>query len=538
MDDSNKIGKQTLGLFSLVGLAAMVSLASYGLSSCSLVLDFDECTTGADCAEAYGEGAACMDGICEGSVETPLLGGPCTASAGDIDAENAFHVGIILSLSGGEQGFGKPLLDAMKVARKDLATVNGVQGRPMTFVICDSESTVDGALASAEHLRDAGVEVIVGPDSSSQTIEVATSVAIPAEMAMVSPPATATRISKLDDEGLVWRTTPSDLFQAEAMGLMIDYVIRTLLGKTFDESRVVILTREQNSYTQGLREGLVEFMPGEIVSKLGMRHRSLEFPNPAKGQGTDFSGVVADVLALPEEPDVVVLLGYSESWEIMTLLEQNLTKEPYYLVPDAAKNLEAAQGAPASLQGRVLGTAPRNISGTDYPPYTSFKVKFVSTYGQDPNQLQFVANAFDAIYVVALAAAAEGFTGPDIARGMARLSDKDGAKIRPNADEALDAYQILEQGNDIDYVGASGQLDFDENGDISKGAIGLWCFENDRVPEKGVILTEGGEFEPRDCSSEPNGGDDMGTNPDMGSDMGSDNPGSDLGMDMGVQTDL
>ncbi|MFU8804856.1 MAG: hypothetical protein ACNA8W_13660, partial [Bradymonadaceae bacterium] len=257
--------------------------------------------------------------------------------------------------------------------------------------------------------------------------------------------------------------------------------------------KVALLVRSNDRYATGLRDTLLLYLPQEVLSS-GLSTQN--YPNIGAGEPGDYSGVVSTIAAGDVEPDIVVILGSAEAWEIAEQLDSLLTKEPVYFVGDAVKNAEEAAKAPISLEGRIWGTAPQNFGEWDYAPYVNFRVKYQAEYGnENPDNFQFIANAFDALYAIALAAS-QGFTGPDLARGMTMLSDGDSFQTTP--EQAQQALQRLISGQSINLMGASGPLNFDENGDPTASPIALWCFEDGKVPEQGVIF-EDEDFTPLTC---------------------------------------
>ena len=129
-----------------------------------------------------------------------------------------------------------------------------------------------------------------------------------------------------------------------------------------------------------------------------------------------------------------------------------------------------------------------------------------------------MANAYDALIVIAFGAAARGFTGPEIAEGMGRISDPNGQSIEGSQSNIQIGFQTLANGDTIDYLGASGPLNFNVAGDPANTPISLWCFEDGGTPDKGAILTLMGEFSRVRCNAEPPDNPNNSL-PDMGDDM-------------------
>jgi branched-chain amino acid transport system substrate-binding protein len=476
-----------------------------------VLVDLDECTSASACVESHGRGWTCTpDNLCERKalVDQQELG-PCAESAGPIDEPDAFNIGVMLPLSGEEGGDGRALLQAIELAQADFNALSGVQNHKIGLIICDTRGQDDVALQAGDHLvHDAAVEVIVGPNFSSQTIDVAVEYAIPNDVLLVSPSATAVSLSSLDDKNLVWRTTPSDALQAKAMGLLVsDLIAEKQAEKASGEVvKLAVLTRQDDVYAQGLRSTLTQFLPDETINGNEHRYFSQNYQNASAGQGTDYSGAIADVTAQATPPDVVVILGFAEAWDIARQLDQLLDgQETLYVFADAGRVAEQAADSGADfLEGRVLGTTPRGGSN-DYEPWRDFRIKYNSSSEGRAENIQYVANAYDAVYAVALAAAGTGFSGPEIAEGMSQLSA--GEVIVANQDgvgELKGAQQgmlLRGRGESIDLQGASGELDFDDNGDPTVGEISLWCLRDRKVPEQDdVLLDNDGEFHSQSCT--------------------------------------
>ncbi len=544
----------------LVLIAAFIAAIASG---CSLTLDLTQCESDADCQDGFicsadhlcepasdghrcdddsdcehlGEGWSCSgDGECQslqcdddsdciGQMEcnelgycqqpSDLLVAPCDQGVGDLDDDDAFLIGVLLPLSGAEAGFGQPLFNAINLAKMDFDSLGlgSVAGRNIALLACDTQGDDALALQGAEHLRDVGVQAVIGPDYSSQTIDVATNVTIANEMVLVSPSATAAEISGLHDD-YVWRTVASDTVQGQALGQLVNYALEErphydgvhpdLIP---DESSVALLRRRDDPYALGLREAITDQLPPDII---GSEERLIvrAYANEAAGDPPDYAEVAADLIATAADdgfgPDVIVVIGASEAWTLADFLHDEFDNPPLFVFADAARNTERAAEASDDLRGRVWGTAPQNVGDRDYTPYNTFRFRYQDEFQQDPRDLQFVANAFDALYIIALGAAFDGggFTGFQIAAGMHQLSDPDGQSFHPSASQAQQALQALGAGHSINFRGASGELNFDHRGDPSTNPIVLWCFDDVGLPEAGILLDEDLQFQPLSCGED------------------------------------
>ena len=92
---------------------------------------------------------------------------------------------------------------------------------------------------------------------------------------------------------------------------------------------------------------------------------------------------------------------------------------------------------------------------------------------------------YDAIYLIAYAMLTSNSTEPNIFKTKLQEVSKDGEVIGIN--KFAEAKALIEAGTDIDYNGASGKIEFDENGDVSSGTYEIWEVENSTFITKEVI---------------------------------------------------
>jgi branched-chain amino acid transport system substrate-binding protein len=130
---------------------------------------------------------------------------------------------------------------------------------------------------------------------------------------------------------------------------------------------------------------------------------------------------------------------------------------------------------------RIRGTAPALPAFTDAsgPVYAAFDVSYRGQWnGESPADTAFVANAYDAAYAIAIAAAAAGSsaTGHAIAANLARMSDHAGSSVEIGPAQYQAGVNALLAGGTIDLVGTSGPIDWDpsNNGDVVTAPTEVW----------------------------------------------------------------
>jgi len=461
------------------------------VSACSLLVDLSECDADSDCTAKYGAGNTCDSGVCRTPNAAELLGGTCTESFGDIEASSAFNIGVVMPRSGGEEGFGQLVVNAVQIAQDDINKIGGIGGRKVGLIICDSLSTTDGALAAARHLVDkAGVQVIVGSDSSSQTIAIANDVTIPAKVVLISPSATTSSISSLIDENLVWRTCPSDDAQAAALAEYLTYTVEGRLQSNFDEVTIWVLGKEGEAYSSGIKEVLTSKLPQSFLTS--DRFISKDYPEAWE----EWLAVNSPTMA---RPDIVVLLGYSEGWLMPGAIESlHPGGDILYLAPDGIGDPDPTRLPDLDLEGRIFGVSPQNGGTLGYTPYLNFALKYNTKFLESPDGKNFVSHAYDAVMIAALGAAYGGFSGPEIAVGMSKLSTPGKLAVDGTSNKLGAGFAALLMGEEVDYEGASGALTLNADGEPTNPSIALYCYKDGDNPEVAVVY-EDQKFTPASC---------------------------------------
>jgi branched-chain amino acid transport system substrate-binding protein len=124
----------------------------------------------------------------------------------------------------------------------------------------------------------------------------------------------------------------------------------------------------------------------------------------------------------------------------------------------------------------LLGTTPTTAS---LPAAQGFDQVFDATAPQGVKRGTYDVNAFDAVILAFLAALKAGTADPTMWKDqLVDVSGPEGTKVTYR--DLSQAIQAILAGQDIDYEGTSGPIDFDENGDPS-GLYDQWTFENGKI---------------------------------------------------------
>jgi branched-chain amino acid transport system substrate-binding protein len=260
----------------------------------------------------------------------------------------------------------------------------------------------------------------------------------------VSDSATAPSITELEDDDLVFRVVPSDAYQGQVLaGLAMDRGLSKLA-----------LTYANDDYNAGLAAAFEESfkeLGGEISAK------QMHEPNKAsyRSELATLAGQPADGLAL------FAYYGSSGITIIRNSLENGLFET--FLAADGMADTAVIEQIGADvLREHLFITLPG--SDSQDPSYRAFAEAFEES-GKDPAG-PFIANGYDATFMIALAIEQAGAADRAmIGEALRAVASPPGTVVRPG--QWSEAKAAIAAGEDINYEGAAGPADFDENGDVA-----------------------------------------------------------------------
>ncbi len=461
------------------------------------------CTTAQECIDAAGgTPSACVESEC-----VQLTNEHCQVVVPEdaIGNDDTIYIGWMGPLTGEFESIGVPIQQATQLALEEIDQFsNGLPGgasggrRPLAMIACHD---LDDPIAVARHLaEEVKVPAIVGAAFSGVTISVTTEVTIPAGTLTISPSATSPAITDIADEGLVWRTAPSDAVQAIPLAFLVEQLetdIRTdqMLMPT-DDIRVAAASKG-DAYGQGLVGALTNVMTfngRNVTDNLAANaFLSKQYADPSEGP-VDFSEVQQDIISFA--PHLVIPLGTNEGiTDVMSGIEAGWPgtpppERPLYLFPDGGRlpELLAATETNADLRGRVKGTVP----GKQGSNYLQFALRFDTRFGDSPGT--FAENAYDAAYLLAYSILATGEvrpTGSQIAESLKKMTGGQ-ADIIVGPNQLNAGFNAVGSGGAIEFDGASGPLDFDVATGEAASDIDIWCVELDNQMQ--AFFSSSGQF--------------------------------------------
>lgn len=353
-----------------------------------------------------------------------------TATAALAD-DHEVKIGVILGFSGPLESITPAMGASGELAMKEVSDSGAfLGGKTVTPVRADS-TCIDAAAATsaAERLLSAeGVAAIFGPDCSGVTTAVVNNVTVPQGVMNISPSATSPALSSIEDNGLFFRTSPSDARQGAILAQVV-------MDRGINE---VAVTYTNNDYGKGFADAFVESYKGiGGTVTLSAAHED--------GRA-DYSAEVGALSAAGG--DALVVLGYIDQGGLGVMRSAIDTGAFDVFVGGdgmyGGSLLEALGDDLETWFGTLPGSA---IEGDD--PFVA--ISEAAGIGIDG---PYVRESYDAAALMLLAMQASGEATGAAAEHVMAVANAPGEKIA--AGELARGLELLAAGTDIDYVGASG----------------------------------------------------------------------------------
>lgn len=387
------------------------------------------------------------------------------------DGGDGLRIGYVLPQSGQLEFLGPPMINGVELAEQEVNDAGGVNGEPIQLIAGDSGTDPDVANATVDDLLADDVDAIVGPAASGIALSVIDKITT-AGIPMCSPSNTGVQFTTYDDSDLYFRTAPPDNLQAQVLA---DLVVND--GAT----NVVVLGRSDE-----YGEGFANFVT-ENLTDAGVTVADTIIYDQDAGTFTDVATQIAGA-----SPDAVVMISFDEGGQII----QDAIGAG--VGPDTVQwyGADGMQSStffelvdpndPSVVEG-IKGTAP---SAAPAGGEETFRERF-EDYAPGVDTI-FSGHAYDCVVILSLAAEKAGSNDP--AEIAANVNDV----TRPDGEECtlVDAcLELVAGGDDVNYEGAAGPLDFVDAGEPGAGEYDTWTFAADgsvEVIEESIEVQEGG----------------------------------------------
>ena len=344
---------------------------------------------------------------------------------------HAIKMGVILGFTGPIESLTPAMAASAELAFKEASDSGALLGGKTISVERADSTCVDSAAATsaAEGLISGGVVAIMGADCSGVTGAIASNVAVPKGVVMISPSATSPGLSTLDDNGYFFRTAPSD-----ARGGQI------LADITKDRGvKSVAITYTNNDYGKGLAD-----VYEAAVKAHGIKVTTVAAHEDGKA---DYAAEVATLASAGG--DAIAVIGYLDQGG-KGIIQGSLDSGAFdtFVLSDGMIGDSLTDSF-----GKALNKSFGSIPGSTGKGAGVFS-KVAKAAGIDSSG-PYTGESYDAAALITLAMQAGGKADrAAVQKNVMSVANAPGTKIYPG--QLKKALDLLAKGKAVNYEGATG----------------------------------------------------------------------------------
>ncbi len=347
-----------------------------------------------------------------------------TAHAEDV------KVGVFLGFTGPIESTVAAMAPAAELAIKEVSDSGKLLGGSTVTPVRGDTTCIDAAVATAAAERlitSDGVKALVGGDCSGVTTAVLQNVAKSNGVVMISPSATSPALTTIEDDGVFFRTAPSDARQGEVIA---DVLKEEGIGS-------IAISYTNNDYGKGLADS--------IASSHKANGGTVTINVPHEDGKGDYTAEVGALAAAGG--DVLVVAGYVDQGG-RGIVQASVDTGAFdrFVFPDGMIGPALVENHGSDLDGSI-GINP----GTDSSGGATF-VEMATASGFTPGP--YSAESYDAAALILLAMQAAGSSDSSaLKEKVMDVANAPGEQIFPG--ELAKGLEILASGGEIDYQGAT-----------------------------------------------------------------------------------
>ncbi|MFC3998560.1 ABC transporter substrate-binding protein [Nocardiopsis sediminis] len=384
----------------------------------------------------------------------------CGGDTGGGGEGEPLQYGYILPETGDLSHLGPPQISAAQYALSEINAAGGVLDTELPdFLAGDEANDAAQANDAANRLVDQDADIIIGAAASGMTQAVMDTVT-GAEVVQCSGSNTAPGLAEEDESGYYWRTAPSDNMQGPVLAEKI----------ASDGHQSVAITYRADDYGEGLANAAADALEEngiEVVYQEGYDPNS-----------SNFDSVVGEISGA--DADAVVLVSFEEGVQIITGLIEGGVEAAQMYGTDGLNDETLAEKVDAEDPGAIEG-----FQGTAPDTGAEGFVDDLTAFDEDLEVLQFAGQVFDCTIITALAAEQAGSTEPSEFVNEIEAVSKEGTECSTFAE----CRDLIAEGEDIDYQGVSGPIDFNSEGDVTSATFQIYGYDAEGVHSKLDAIT-------------------------------------------------
>jgi len=424
--------------------------------------------------------AGCSD---SGQPDTP----PPTA-----ESANTISLALVVSLTGPTQAIGDEAKRGAEVAVAQLNALGGVLNKRINLVIENDNGDPKVTRQKLTELAARGITLGIGPSTSTAALEVKDLIAND-QVVYISPSATSRLLDKLTEEEpatpapgepppapVFFRTAATDVFLSAAL----TQYASTSEGGATRRCPSIVLVQQDDAYGIPIGEAVERYY--RIFSLRVNRKLELD-PNVDNTQKlTDAAAAAARTLdaqcqIVVAQPEVAGAYMRSfkvfrdqnpelRDWSTFLTIGSDGFRQDDFIV--AGRVNPADPNLPTAGEGSIAVAADTQPQAPEYSAFLNlFRARFPNI---EPGR--YGSTAYDATILLAAAIERAQTTSDHkaIRDTLYRISQ---GRVRVGPNRLSDMFDLVRRGEDINYEGASGSLDFTATGHV-RSAFGVWRIEN------------------------------------------------------------
>ncbi|WP_425038357.1 ABC transporter substrate-binding protein [Primorskyibacter sp. S187A] len=361
--------------------------------------------------------------------------------------------------------WGRPIAETAQFAVDQVNAAGGAAGCQIEMVLRDTQVDPKVGVDAAKALVDLeGISVLLGAVSSGVSMPILTSVTVPSGVMQMSCCSSSTAFTGLAEEGKtngLWFRTFATTGVQSAVGAKVaadkGYKSVAILYKNDDWGQDMARLIAADFAAVGV----------EVTASVAINDAQPSY----RAEVTE---------ALGTQPEALYLALYPAEGTSAVREWISLGGTQNMILANSLKSDEFRDNVGLQYLGNALGTdtaSPRSESAD------AFRAAYQARFSSEPNG-PGLANSYDAamLAMLAMEAAGKGASGADVAAAIPRVTDPNGMAVSADTAGFAKAKEVLAGGGTVMFQGATGNVQFDGNGDVSAPAV-IWSFSDEGTAE-------------------------------------------------------
>ena len=361
--------------------------------------------------------------------------------------------------------WGRPIAETAQFAVDQVNAAGGAAGCQIEMVLRDTQVDPKVGVDAAKALVDLeGVSVLLGAVSSGVSMPILTSVTVPSGVLQMSCCSSSTAFTGLAEDGKtngLWFRTFATTGVQSAVGAKV------AADKGYKSVAVMYKNDDWGQDMARLIAADFAAVGVEVTSSVAIND----------GQPS-YRAEVTEALA--SQPEALYLALYPAEGTAAVREWISLGGTQNMILANSLKSDEFRDNVGMQYLGSALGTdtaSPRSDSAD------AFRTAYMERFDSEPNG-PGLANSYDAamIALLAMEAAGKDASGAEVAAAVAKVTDPNGTPVTADTAGFAAAKDVLASGGTVMFQGATGNVRFDGNGDVSAPAV-IWSFSESGTEE-------------------------------------------------------